>query len=340
MSQEISWAIFSSDGKPSREAVKLPPMPPWRDLAAIGAVEDRRGQNYVASPREVQMVNAALHLRRPLLVTGPPGCGKSSLAYAVAWKLGLGRVLHWAINSRSTLAEGLYRYDVVGRLQEVNLGRASGQPSAAEKPEEIGRFIRLGPLGTALASHQPRVLLIDELDKSDIDLPNDLLNALEEGEFEIPELARTATALGKDRGGKSGTIQVMPHDGREDSERLRLDRGRVCCREFPVVFMTSNEERELPPAFLRRCLRLKIDISTDKKRLSQILKSQIKGIDPSKDPIEYQLNRFLADLKNRELKATDQLLNAAYLVLKGKLPDEEEDRKAVLDAIHQRLDQP
>src|SRR5262249_15133431 len=172
--------------------------------------ERRRGKTYQSTPEEVELVNAALYLRRPLLVTGKPGTGKSTLVNAVAYELGLGPVLSWSITSRSTLQEGLYRYDAIARLQQASLVdrlRQSGQEgrttetdqddrdteSAANDPTDIGQFIRLGPLGTALLpAERPRALLIDEIDKSDIDLPNDLLHVFEEGRFEIPELVRTA----------------------------------------------------------------------------------------------------------------------------------------------------
>ena len=183
------WKLFRGDPEHPHDAIdRLPPPPRWRDFATREGGEthgDRRGRSYLASPREVEMVNAALYLRRPLLVTGKTGTGKSTLAYAVAHELKLGQVLYWPVTSRTTLVQGLYNYDAVGRLQDVKL---------AEGGEgDIGQYIRLGPLGTALLpSDRPRVLLIDEIDKSDIDFPNDLLNIFEEGQFVIPELARLA----------------------------------------------------------------------------------------------------------------------------------------------------
>src|SRR5262249_20206891 len=152
-------------------------------------------QAYQAAEEEINLVNLALHLRRPLLVTGQPGVGKSTLAFSVAYELGLGPVLRWPITSRSTLLDALYRYDAVGRLQEVSLQREAARPSRRTQDDAtmpagndatapsadgadallgIGKYVRLGPLGTALLPrHRPRVLLIDEFDKSDIDLPND-----------------------------------------------------------------------------------------------------------------------------------------------------------------------
>ncbi|HEY0698434.1 MAG TPA: AAA family ATPase, partial [Micromonospora sp.] len=198
------WRVYLGTGEPHDGIERLPEPPPWRAFdgtvpadagegVPTGAEQRRdvirRARAYLADPDVVDMVNASLYLRRPLLVTGKPGTGKSTLAFAVAHELRLGPVLYWPVTSRSTLADALYRYDAIGRLQEANLHRLD--PSAAPAVPDIGRYLRLGPLGTALLpAHRPRVLLVDELDKSDIDLPNDLLNVFEEGAFEIPELAR------------------------------------------------------------------------------------------------------------------------------------------------------
>ena len=246
----------------------LPLAPPWRRFKPVSE-KDRRSRKprgaklrFKADGEATELVNIALLLRRPLLVTGKPGIGKSSLAYAIAHELKLGKVLVWPIASRSTLQQGLYSYDAVGRLQDVaarnaSLVAAAGAalapapaPSATDTAKEIGRYIRLGPLGTALLSwKRPRVLLIDEIDKSDIDLPNDLLHVFEEGEYEIPELAR----LPADEDGKFPPVEVWLHKSRKTT---KIHRGHVRCRAFPLVLLTSNGEREFPPAFLRRCLRL------------------------------------------------------------------------------------
>ena len=193
-------------------------------------------------------VNAALYLRRPLLVTGRPGSGKTSLAYAIAYELKLGPVLMWPITARSTLQEGLYQYDAIARLQDAQLSQTSTARRRDRRHRRsrrnIGQYIRLGPVGTAFyPSQRPRVLLIDEIDKSDINLPNELLNLFEEGEFDVPELVRLA---------KQGDQQqaVQSADGLD----VILRGGKVRCGAFPFIIMTSNGERDFPPAFYRRSL--------------------------------------------------------------------------------------
>ncbi|MGW0881028.1 AAA family ATPase [Streptomyces sp. NPDC002671] len=316
------WRIYRGVGQPHDGIQRLPEPPPWRDFAAsrYGAdpgpedgsesgledpssarrlgVRRRVVENYAPRPAEVDAVNAALYLRRPLLVTGNPGTGKSTLAYAIAHELGLGRVLRWPIVSRTTLLDGLYRYDAIGRLQDVQLERAGGGDGAAATASGIGSYIRLGPLGTALLPCElPRVLLIDELDKSDLDLPNDLLNTLEEGEFSIPELERLAD--------REPMVDVLTHDG----DRIAVHGGRIACTSFPVIVLTSNGERDFPAPLLRRCIQLELD-PPGEEQLTAMVEAHlgIDGVEGGADLIR----RFLAR-EPGEVLAADQLLNALFL---------------------------
>ncbi|MGW0820161.1 AAA family ATPase [Streptomyces sp. NPDC002845] len=303
------WPVYTGTSEPHDGIERLPEPPPWRafdggpalatpaedeDTSAASPDRLHRARTYRATDRAVQLVNAALYLRRPLLVTGPPGSGKSSLVHAVARELRLGPVLRWNVTSRTTLHDGLYQYDPLSRLY------AAGRAAARELPPdgELQDHLRLGPLGTALLPYgRPRALLIDEIDKSDLDLPNDLLNVLEEGQYEIPELVRAAR--------HTPTAEVMI-DGTDD--RVPVRRGRVRCRAFPFVVLTSNGEREFPPAFLRRCVRLELHQPRD-AQLERIVRAHLGEPDAyGRDLIA----RFLARGTDGEL-ATDQLLNAIYL---------------------------
>jgi MoxR-like ATPase len=313
--------IFLGDTAPHDGIDKLPPPPPWRDFGRGARAE--KGKTYHAGPREVELVNAALYLRRPLLITGRPGVGKTSLAHAVAWELKLGEVLTWPINTRSMLQHGLYDYDAIGRARDASV-KPDQHPAGGEVRQSvpaIGNYIRLGPLGTALlgGADRPRVLLIDEIDKGDIDLPNDLLNTFEEGEFEIRELARA---------GATAEETVATHDGGS----AKLVGGKVRCNAFPLVFLTSNGEREFPPAFLRRCLRLDIE-PPSRGDLEKIVVSHL-GADPRyKDAVERRITEFVVE-REKNVLATDQLLNAVFLTIQGLDLNE---RNTLRDAIMRSL---
>jgi MoxR-like ATPase len=329
------WLIYRGDGQQHDDVeARLPDPPPWRQFEGAPLVSDAgsddrgvtsedlaeriRAITYRSSAEEVELVNAAMYLRRPLLITGKPGTGKSTLAYNIAHELRLGRVLNWAITSRSTREEGLYQYDALARLQDASLRGNAGTPDR----ENIGRYIRLGPLGTALLPRKmPRVLLIDELDKSDIDLPNDLLAIFEDGRYEIPELSRMSETMRE--------AEVLTHHG---ESKVTIRDGSVLCHAFPLVVITSNGERDFPPAFLRRCLRLHIEVP-GKERLAAIVEAHM-GSDMAAESHEI-IEAFLQRRASGSL-ATDQLLNAVYLLFKHAWPG---DRETLISKIMQHIDQ-
>jgi len=335
------WWIFRGKGEPHDGVTRLPDPPPWRRFS--NQAEELRGAVFAPEDHEVEMVNAAMYLRRPLLITGRAGIGKTTLAYAVARELKLGRVLRWSVTTQSTLREALYRYDAVGRLQETALRRDQTMTAAMKDKDTpppavpIDRYLRLGPLGTAFADskRRPRVLLVDEIDKSDVDLPNDLLHIFEEGEFEIPELARLPADQQK--------VALLPHDPRPREPTIPIVGGRVRCGHFPIVFLTSNGERSFPPAFLRRCLQLHMDWPKDHERkqekLARIVRRHL-DFSPDQTPrVDELIGAFVRRLENHsDDLATDQLLNALYLVLKNVNPEHAPgDAEALLNALWRSL---
>jgi MoxR-like ATPase len=272
----------------------------------------------------VEMVNAALYLRRPLLITGKPGTGKSSLIYAVARQLGLGRVLRWPVNSRSTLKDAIYSYDAIARLQDAQI------ESEKDRSRDLGNYLRLGPLGTALLPYRrPRALLIDEIDKSDVDLPNDLLNIFEEGEYDIPELARLVRPSKEGQDGEPGErpprIEIRAHDS---NDKFEIAGGRLRCLHFPFVILTSNGERDFSAPFLRRCLPMKLQQEDDeirdivKAHLGPELSAAAKAV----------IDDFLAIRKESDI-ATDRLLNAVFMVAREAAPKTDDERKAFLKKL-------
>jgi MoxR-like ATPase len=290
----MTWnTYYRGDGQSRSETnPPLPPAPPWREFPRPDVME---GGLFQPPDGLVEAVNAALCLRRPLLVTGMPGSGKSTLIESVSVELKLGPVLRWHITSRSTLTDALYRYDVLGRIHAQQFAQFSGAPVV----DSIADFLQLGPLGAALApSERPRALLIDEIDKSDLDLPSDLLDVLERGEFRIPELIRH----------QDHQVRIREADSSVTHE---ITDGRVGCTSFPFIVMTSNGERDFPAAFLRRCVRFRMPLLTE-EMLNKIVEAHLDT--PTVARVSELVQQFADDVRAGRNLATDQLLNAVFLL--------------------------
>lgn len=309
------WEIYTGDGV--AHDYMPPEEPPWRKFPIRDSVW-QENQTFVPTPEIIRAVNAAIYLRRPLLVTGPPGSGKSSVADSVAYELGLGSVLRWHVTSHSTLEEALYRYDALGRLQDNQL-----HPS----DDDITKFLRLGPLGTALlGAGPPRVLLIDELDKGELDLPSDLLNVLERGEYEIPELNRLGEV----------TFRIRAFDSDDWHD---IFGGRIHCTVFPIIVMTSNGERAFPGPFLRRCVRIDLELP-DEDRLIEIITAHFNDssvAESQRELIRAFAKRIRPDSGRQARLAVDQLLNSVFLVTRPNAPTGAE-RDKLVELIQRELD--
>ncbi|MGW6398338.1 AAA family ATPase [Streptomyces sp. NPDC055134] len=346
-----SWWVFHDSGAHHSPGDPLPPLPaapPWRRFkpGAPGAAmtvpvptesteADRRlgkRRGGTLDRKVLELVNAAIHLRRPLLVSGRPGTGKSSLAYQIASELGLGRVLWWPVVSRTSLREGLYDYDAIGRVQDApppsSAARqpvpAKGELGSSRPLPDIGRYLTLGPLGTALLPWaRPRVLLIDELDKADIDLPNDLLHTFEEGEFRIRELERLTQSR------REVSVATADH-----AAPVTVRDGQVRCREFPVVVITSNGEREFSPAFRRRCLEVEMS-DPDERRLAAMVESHFgEAVDPRAAEL---VRGFLEHRGDSGQLAADQLLNTVHLLTNGAADAADGSWEQLRDALWRSL---
>lgn len=214
---------------------------------------------YLPSDELVEAVNLAITLQRPLLLQGEPGSGKTKLAQAVAFELEL-PYLSWNIKSTSRAQDGLYTYNNLGRLRDAQLlalNRVT-DPEEIQRMDDPKNYIDWGPLGQAFMNEQRTVLLIDEIDKADIDFPNDLLLELDEKRFPIPET-------------KEEIIAQHP----------------------PIIFITSNAERDLPDAFLRRCLFHYIEFP-QRERLIEIVLAHfdISEDNPLVDLVEAAVDKF------------------------------------------------
>jgi MoxR-like ATPase len=222
---------------------------------------DENGQHlypYLPKDELIEAVNLAITLERPLLIKGEPGCGKTKLARAVAYELDL-PYIPWNIKSTSRAQDGIYTYDAVARLRDAQLASA-GRITDSEEIKRINDpkiYREWGPLGKAFQSEKRAILLIDEIDKADIDFPNDLLLELDEHRFTVAETKE----------------EIFSQDN------------------SPIIFITSNDEKDLPDAFLRRCLFHYIEFP-NQKRLIEILTNRFEQ-SPDNPLIDAATERFL-----------------------------------------------
>ena len=233
---------------------------------------------YISTEELSMAVDAAVKLERPLLVKGEPGTGKTLLAEEVAKTLGV-PLIQWHIKSQTKASQGLYEYDAVSRLRDSQLGD--------DRVQDIRNYIKRGKMWEAFASEEKVVLLIDEIDKADIEFPNDLLQELDRMEFYVYETQETITATTR-----------------------------------PVVVITSNNEKELPDAFLRRCFFHYINFP-DRETMQQIVEVHFPEI--KHDLVKEAMDIFFDVRKVPGLKkkpSTSELIDWLKLLMADDIPDE------------------
>ena len=233
---------------------------------------------YVASEELMASVNIAIALKKPLLIKGEPGTGKTMLAEAVAKALGK-KLIIWNIKSTTKAQDGLYMYDTIQRLYDGQFGE--------EGVDDIARYIKLGKLGEAFDSDEQVILLIDEIDKADLEFPNDLLWELDQMEFYINETKRTVKA-----------------------------------KHRPIVIITSNAEKELPDAFLRRCIFHYIDFPS-KELMEEIVRVHFPNVEENllKNAMDVLYNiRTIRDIRKKP--STSELIDWVNALQIGGIPTE------------------
>ena len=234
--------------------------------------------DYVTSEALRNAVNVSIALKRPLLVRGEPGTGKTLLAHSIAKDLDK-RLIVWNIKSTTKAQEGLYVYDTVQRLNDSRFGD--------KDISDIRHYIKLGKLGEAFTFKEEVVLLIDEIDKADLEFPNDLLNELDEMSFYIPETGETIVAAHR-----------------------------------PIVIITSNAEKELPDAFLRRCIFHYIEFP-DPTLMEQIVKVHFSDI---RSNLLHQALATFYSLRKiddfRKKPSTSELIDWIHVLIASSTPDE------------------
>jgi MoxR-like ATPase len=269
---------------------------PDHSTASSNAGKFTGSDNYVASDDLKLAVNAALTLQRPLLIKGEPGTGKTMLAEEVAAALGR-PLLQWHIKSTTKAQQGLYEYDAVSRLRDSQLGD--------ERVKDIHNYIVKGVLWQAFTAEEPVVLLIDEIDKADIEFPNDLLREIDRMEFYVYETGETVKA-----------------------------------KQRPIVMITSNNEKELPDAFLRRCFFHYIKFP-DRDTMADIVKVHFPTL--KQDLLGAALQSFyelreVAGIKKKP--STSEFLDWLKLLLAEDIPFDtlrSQDGKAIVPPLHGAL---
>ncbi|MDY0011345.1 MAG: MoxR family ATPase [Rhodocyclaceae bacterium] len=252
--------------------------------------------NYVTTEDLMLAVNASIRLQRPLLIKGEPGTGKTMLAEEVAGALGL-PLLQWHIKSTTKAQQGLYEYDAVSRLRDSQLGD--------DRVKDIANYIVKGVLWQAFEAERPTVVLIDEIDKADIEFPNDLLRELDRMEFHVYETRQTVQA-----------------------------------RHRPIVFITSNNEKELPDAFLRRCFFHYIKFP-DHDTMQKIVDVHFPGI--KQELLRRALEVFFELRQVPGLKkkpSTSELIDWLKLLVAEDIPPEalrSSDHKTIVPPLHGAL---
>lgn len=232
-------------------------------------------ENYIVSPELMSIVNTAMLLQRPLLIKGEPGTGKTLLAHSIAESLNM-ELLRWNIKSTTKATEGLYVYDTVQRLNDSRFGD--------KDVSRIEDYIKLGALGQSFKRDRKVVLLIDEIDKADIEFPNDLLNELDEMSFYIPEINETISAIHR-----------------------------------PVVIITSNNEKELPDAFLRRCVFHYIEFPAP-EMMKDIVRVHLPDL--NQELLDEALKRFYKIRTEKHLRkkpSTSELVDWLKAMIRGGL---------------------